>query len=637
MDTPLQILQKYWGHKAFRPLQEEIIREVLAGKDTLALLPTGGGKSICFQVPGLILPGLTLVVSPLIALMQDQVENLNKRGIAATFINSSMGFQAIDYKLNQAMKGKYKFLYLAPERLGSAMFTERLDRLNVSLLAIDEAHCISQWGYDFRPAYMAISDLRKSLAKVPVIALTATATEKVAQDILERLEMPAASVFKKSFLRENLSYHVFETENVARKILELSEKIGGSGILYARTRKRVQKLAQMLDREGISAAAYHGGLGPELRTRVQEDWLKGKARIMAATNAFGMGIDKPDVRFVIHFNLPSDLESYYQEAGRAGRDGLAAYAISFVNDRDLIELESWVKDKYPPFDVVSAHYDHLCEFFRIPSISQGLDPHPVELSQVSRRYHLKPLVLYNCLKILDKEGVVAFNETPEHYAKVRLSINPQEILAYKERFPTAAGLIDYMLRTLGGEVFGEDAFFLPDKWASKMGVSVKEIEKSLTLLAERGVINYSPPSGTPTLTFYQPRRPLTRNELNWHKYNFLRAQARERFEEMTLWVKEKTKCRARLISEYFGEKTAKNCGICDNCRKQRSNYSDRSEQELKNEVISRLNEGPVPYGTLLSSLKSGDILLRESVIRSLLDQKSIQMNEDYYLALPPEM
>jgi ATP-dependent DNA helicase RecQ len=323
--TPRDILKEFWGYEAFRPLQEDIIDSVLQGNDTLALLPTGGGKSICFQVPGMALPGLTIVVSPLIALMRDQVEHLNSRHIPATYINSSVSFRNIDRKLQNAMDGRYKFLYVAPERLKSDMFQARLPQMNVSLLAVDEAHCISQWGYDFRPAYLEIHALREHFPEVPVIALTATAPPRVKDDIVDKLQLKEPRIFRKSFRRDNLSYRVISSERVPDRILQFLRNTPGSGIIYARTRKRTKALADLLKRNDISAAAYHGGMSTTDRNRVQQQWISNEVRVITATNAFGMGIDKPDVRFVLHYNLPSDLESYYQEAGRGGRDGKGSH------------------------------------------------------------------------------------------------------------------------------------------------------------------------------------------------------------------------------------------------------------------------------------------------------------------------
>ncbi|MCL4165351.1 UNVERIFIED_CONTAM: hypothetical protein GTU68_020087, partial [Idotea baltica] len=334
MPTPFEILKKHWGYDAFRPLQEEIIQSVIEERDTLALLPTGGGKSICFQVPGLYFKGLTIVISPLIALMKDQVERLNQLGIAATYVNSSMPFYQVDTKLQGAMDGDYKFLYLAPERLQSEMFKLRLPKMDVSLLVVDEAHCISQWGYDFRPSYLQIAELREAKPDVPIIAVTASATDEVRADILEKLEMREPAVFTKSFRRDNLRYFVLEEENVTQRTIDIVKRTQGTGIIYARTRRTTEHLSNYLIGQGISAAAYHGGLKTSERSKIQQSWLDDKTRIIVATNAFGMGIDKPNVRFVVHYHLPFDLESYYQEAGRGGRDGKTALAIAFRSPVD---------------------------------------------------------------------------------------------------------------------------------------------------------------------------------------------------------------------------------------------------------------------------------------------------------------
>ncbi|MEM9987225.1 MAG: ATP-dependent DNA helicase RecQ, partial [Bacteroidota bacterium] len=378
--SPLEVLNQYWGYQSFRSPQAQIIDRVLAGQDALALLPTGGGKSICFQVPGLVLGGLTLVVSPLIALMKDQVLRLQDLGIPATYLTSDLTAYQVDKRLQKALDGAYRFLYLAPERIQSEMFQARLDRLPLSLLAVDEAHCISQWGYDFRPSYLEIGYIRQERPDIPILALTASATTRVQADISQRLRLADPVTFRKSFKRENLRYFVLKEENVIARTVDICRRTLGTGIIYVRTRKLTQAVVQQLLNAGVSAAAYHGGMLNSARDQAQEAWINNHVRIMVATNAFGMGIDKPDVRFVIHYNLPFDLESYYQEAGRGGRDGKTALAIAFDNPIDRKEMERWSKDKYPSWEQLQSHYQQLCNHFRIPNSVPSSQAHLLDIA-----------------------------------------------------------------------------------------------------------------------------------------------------------------------------------------------------------------------------------------------------------------
>ena len=625
MPRPIEILSQYWGYEAFRPVQEEVIRSVLDGADTLALLPTGGGKSICFQVPGLSFQGLTIVISPLIALMKDQVSNLNQRGIAATYINSTMSYKEIDRKLEQAMKGKYKFLYLAPERLRTELLKERVGRMNVSLLAVDEAHCISQWGYDFRPAYLEIAEFRKLIPGVPVIALTATATTRVKEDILESLEMKTPAVFVKSFKRDNLAYLVFDTEDVFGKIRALLDQNPGSGIIYVRTRKATQLVADKLALQGISAKAYHGGLSHKDRTRIQDDWINNKTRIIVATNAFGMGIDKPDVRIVIHYHLPVDIESYYQEAGRAGRDGKPAIAVAFQQPKDLAELYRWVMGQYPDFDTVNGVYWELCDFFQVPNSGIDEQPRPFDIAVFSKKAGLPVLKSYQSVKILDKEGVITLQERPEEYASVMILGSGESVMQYKEKFPEYAPLIDLMLRTLGGKLFSEPHRFLPAFWTRRLGISEVEIDRMLHQMQERGLIHYRPALKKPSLVFHSYRRDLSRTELSWHKYNFLADQSQKRLKAIIGYVKNGRKCRSRVLQEYFGEKTKSNCGICDVCLNKNSS-KEVKDTEWHEVIKNTLSDGPVSFKFALEQLPGTDDELKKDFLRKLADTKQVEIS-----------
>lgn len=632
--SPSEILQEHWGFDSFRPLQEDIIKSVLDGKDTLALLPTGGGKSICFQVPGLIKPGLTLVISPLIALMRDQVDNLNRRGIAAAYINSSMDWKMIENKLQNAIFGKYKFLYVAPERLRTELFRQRIEKLNISMIAVDEAHCVSQWGHDFRPAYLQIGELREQLPDVPIIALTATATEQVRRDINEFLKLEQPNEFVKSFKRTNLVYRVEQDENVIRRMLEIIRQNEGSGIVYSRTRRRVMRLAEILKENGISAASYHGGMDPKSRNQVQEKWIKNEVRVITATNAFGMGIDKPDVRFVIHHNLPQDPESYYQEAGRAGRDGEKAFCISFHSNKDIHELETWVDRQYPDWDTVTKHYDDICNYYRIPNRGEVFKLYEFDLVDLAIKTKNRPGVLYNSLKILHNESVIALNELPDHFAYLRFNIQPEDVVRYKKKYPESVQLIDFILRTFGGEVYMDQVRFLPTSWLSRLEMDYDTLRKELSLLQRRGILFWTPPRENPTIAFLRPRHTLTRGGLNWHKYNFLLKTAHKRKDEMFRYVQSEKGCRALFLRNYFGENANDKCGICDLCQKElASKKAGRAAEAIREEIRTTLGLSPMPYRDLLSRLTIGIPEQREKVLRQLLDERALTIEDNAVVRL----
>lgn len=629
MQSPLETLKKYWNYPAFRPGQEEIIQSVLAGRDTLALLPTGGGKSICYQVPGLMSGGLTLVISPLIALMRDQVENLNKRGIPATFINSTLSFAQIDRKLSLAMEGSYRFLYIAPERVKTEMFQARVQQMNVKLIAVDEAHCISQWGYDFRPAYQNLPVLREWLPGIPVLAVTATATPEVKTDILEKLEMKDPRVFAQSFRRDNLSFRVYQTDNAAGKILELVRKFAGSGIIYCRTRRRTAYLAKILSENGIPSQAYHGGMDNKDRTEVQARWISNEIRVIAATNAFGMGIDKPDVRFVLHYNLPSELESYYQEAGRAGRDGKPGVAAVISNPSDQAELSDWALEKYPPFETVADSYDRLCDIFRIPNVGAVEAIHGFDVGQAATKAGIPARTFYHALRILDNEGVLNFEENPDNFALIRFRIGPRAVLEFKERHPAYAKLVDFILRNSGGEVYIQEISFLPASWAGRLKIRQEELEEQLRFMGERGWIDYQPARALPQIRFFQPRHRLTRNELNWHKYNFLQDLGKTRLEKMLEYVGPAGGCRSRFIQQYFGEKTTENCGKCDLC--QAVGRPALTRDAIHARILVELEQGPVTYREMLKRIEgeAGDAL--EACLRELIDRRVIRVDAQTFL------
>jgi ATP-dependent DNA helicase RecQ len=557
--------------------------------------------------------------------MRDQVENLNSRHIPATYINSSLSWKEIDRKLQMAMEGKYKFLYIAPERIETEMFLARLPAMNVSFVAVDEAHCISQWGYDFRPSYLKINVLRQHLPKVPFAAFTATAPPKVKDDIIEKLELKSPRVFTQSFRRQNLAYHVIETENVAERILHTVRATPGAGIVYARTRKRVQAMAEFLKKEGISSAAYHGGLSNKDRDLVQQGWIKNEVRVITATNAFGMGIDKPDVRFVLHLNMPADLESYYQEAGRGGRDGKPAIAVCFRNPQDMAELKQWVEEKYPRWEQLNAHYEILCNYFGISNESAPFQPFVLDTATIAKQFHTHPLLLHNSIRIFDQTGVLSLNERPEDFGSLMVCVQPDMILDYKKRYPDKAFLLDHILRTLGGEVYHDAVRFLPSQWPSRLGITSEALLTHLTQLATRGIITYDPPQSTPTIRFLHPRIKLNKQVLGWDKYETLLAQAKKRLESVVDYLKvPATDCRSSTLERYFGEKPAAPCGSCDVCLSKVAGPLDKEKiKAISDEMLAILEDKIKPIQEVLDLGKLGTKQQRLEVMRLLIDGKKL--------------
>ncbi len=616
-----EILKKYWGYDTFRPAQAEIIQSVIDGKDTFALLPTGGGKSLCFQIPGMYFEGMSIVISPLIALMKDQVENLEKRGVSATYINSSLPDYEIDRRLQGAMDGKYKFLYLAPERLTSQIFIQRLPAMPVSLLVVDEAHCISQWGYDFRPPYLEIHRIRKIKPNIPVIAVTASATPEVQKDIILHLHLKTPVIFRQSFKRENLRYFVEQEQNAIQRILEIIRRTSGTGIVYVRTRKAAEGIAKILEENNLSAAAYHGGLTHSERDRIQSEWMKNTKRIMVATNAFGMGIDKPDVRFVIHYQLSADLENYYQEAGRGGRDGKTALAIAFNNPADLAELESWVKSKYPEWEQMENYYKSLCNFFNIPNEGEVNISHPFDIGTFSQENNLSPKILYNVIHLLHQEGILYHKEEKEDYGYIQSACSPDDWVEFQKNTPTMKLIAEMILRNLGGAIFQHEVPFLPKVWVNALKWKPEQLEQQLNRLVQLKMIYYAPPTDSPTITFLKTSNACTKNNLKWDKYLFLKKQAETRFEKMKAYITSKKDCRSSMIQRYFGEEGVTECGKCDVCVKKRKTAQPES---MIHEMLAFIRKNPrILYRDIIHTFPSGNTEEREQILRYLMDKKLI--------------
>jgi len=562
------ILNQYWGHDEFRPLQKEIIESVLSGKDTLAILPTGGGKSVCFQVPSLAQKGICIVVSPLIALMKDQVENLKKRNVPALLIHSGMKKADVIQTLKNASHDYFKFLYVSPERLETSLFNEYLPGLNVNLIAVDEAHCISQWGYDFRPSYLKIAELRNELPGVPVLALTASATEEVQLDIIERLKFRSPNIFKQSFERKNLSYSVFKVESKLAKLVDIASKIAGSAIVYCKSRKRTNQIKDLLQIHGIPSTNYHAGLKQEDRNQRQKNWIENKVRVIVCTNAFGMGIDKPDVRLVVHVDVPDCLENYYQESGRAGRDGKKSYAVLLYHEKDIAELNGLHAVRFPSEQQIKNIYGAVVNFLQIPSYTGQYKSYNFRFDEFIRNFKLNSNEALYALKALESDGWLEFNERNFSPSTLVFTTSKRELHEFQKSYPQQEPLLTTLLRSYEG-IFDFPSFISEATIARLMKKDEVEIKKQLRTIASFGIVSYTAQNEEPQIIFKKNRVPVEDLTLNKTLYNKRKESFKRRVETITSYAKENT-CRSRFISYYFGDKTAKDCGICDNCLRNKS-------------------------------------------------------------------
>ncbi|MGZ3812865.1 MAG: RecQ family ATP-dependent DNA helicase, partial [Mucilaginibacter sp.] len=575
--TIQEILKHYWNHDTFRPLQEEIIQSVLLGRDTLALLPTGGGKSICFQVPALIKKGMCIVVSPLIALMKDQVENLKAKGIDAVAIVSGMSKREIDIALDNCVYGIVKFLYLSPERLLSELVQERIKYMNVNLIAVDEAHCISQWGYDFRPPYLHLADLRELHPNVPVLALTATATTEVREDIQQKLLFKLPNVYQQSFERKNISYVVQNEENKLRKLLDIAKGVKGSGIVYVRSRKDAAEVAKFYGENGFKADFYHAGLTMEQRSSKQESWKTNHTRIIVATNAFGMGIDKPDVRFVIHKDMPESLEAYYQEAGRAGRDEHKAYAVLLYNYADRLKNEKRILTNFPSVDEIRQVYHYLGSYFQLAyGTGEGVS-FDLDLADFCTRHKLDPTKTINALKFLEQDEYLAFNESVFLPSRFRFEVFNEQLYSFQVQNSSWDPFIKTLLRSYGGS-FENYVRIREYDLARRSNLSVQQVIEGLKQLQEFGILNYLQQTDQPQVTYIRPR--LQNNELIINKrYIEERKIMFKKKMEAVFAYAEHRKCRSQMLLAYFDENDADKCGICDVCleEKRQRNLSETAD------------------------------------------------------------
>ncbi|WP_277639740.1 RecQ family ATP-dependent DNA helicase [Bacteroides graminisolvens] len=622
-----EILKRYWGYDAFRDLQEEIITSIGEGKDTLGLMPTGGGKSITFQVPALAKEGMCLVITPLIALMKDQVENLKNRDIKAIAIYSGMTRQEIIVALENCIFGNYKFLYISPERLDTEIFRVKLRSMNISMITVDESHCISQWGYDFRPAYLKIAEIRELLPDIPVLALTATATPEVVKDIQQRLHFKKENVFRMSFERKNLAYIVRNTDNKTGEILHILNRMPGSSIIYVRNRKRTKETTLFLQREGITADFYHAGLNNDVKDLRQKRWQSGECRVMVATNAFGMGIDKPDVRTVIHLDLPDSPEAYFQEAGRAGRDGEKAYAIILYANSDKAALKKRISDTFPEKDYIKQVYEQLNYYYQM-AMGDGLGcMFDFNLEDFCRRYKHFPVPADSALKILTQAGYIEYTDEQDNASRLLFTTRREELYKLREMGEQADLLIQTILRSYTG-VFTDYAYIHEDSLAMRTGLTRQQIYDLLIVLGKRRILDYIPHKKTPYIIYKRERVELRHLQISKTVYEERKERYEARIKAMLEYVTSETACRSRMLLHYFGEKNEHNCEQCDTCinRKKNNGVTDSSYNVLRRQILEMLSvqqRTPADLARLIEADKE-EIA---AVIRFLLDKGEIQMED----------
>ncbi len=614
-------MTRYWGFSNFRTMQEEIIQSVHDGNDTLGLMPTGGGKSITFQVYSLSRPGMCLVITPLISLMKDQVENLTSKGIKAMAIHSAMAPQEVRIAFDSATWGDYKFLYISPERVATERFRERLPQMDINLIAVDEAHCISQWGYDFRPSYLRIAEFRALLPNIPVLALTATATSKVVDDIQEKLKFKKKQVIKKSFFRENLAYVVREREDKMAYLLRSIQKVNGSGVVYVRSRKHTREICDFLRKNQISADYYHAGLSGVKRSQKQEAWKKGETRIIIATNAFGMGIDKADVRFVIHFGIPDSLEAYYQEAGRAGRDGKKAFAALIYSKADVLRLKNNVKKAFPPADVIKRIYQALCNSLQLAvgfGINRSFD---FQIGHFASNYKVPITTVYNSLKILQREGYLEVTEELDNPSRIHFIISRDDLYRFQVANSSFDGFIKLMLRSYSGlftNYIGVDEELL----ANRAGVQIDAVYRFLNHLNSFKVIHYIPRKKAPYVIFTKERVEIDRLKISKEHYTDRKKEYQERIDAIVHYTTNQLKCRSQLLLAYFDEKDSVRCGKCDVCHSRNELSLSKLEfDQIAEQVKEQLDEPCFLEELLFKMAGTEDDKMK--VVRWLLDNQKI--------------
>jgi ATP-dependent DNA helicase RecQ len=632
MFSPREMLQKYWGYDAFRPMQEDIILSVLDGRDTLALLPTGGGKSICFQVPALCREGICLVISPLIALMKDQVHNLDRRGISAAAIYSGMSHRQIDLVFENACNGQYKFLYVSPERLQTPMARERIKRMNVNLLAIDEAHCISQWGYDFRPPYLKIADLRLLIPKVPVLALTATATAAVLEDIQEKLAFKAKNIFRQSFVRSNLSYSVLYEDRKRDKLLDILRRVPGTGIVYARSRGETKEIARFLMQNGIQADFYHAGLPGEERSVKQEAWVEGKTRIIVSTNAFGMGIDKPDVRIVVHLSLPDTLEGYFQEAGRGGRDGLKSYATLLYAPGDGAALRFHLQAAFPAFELVRRVYQALGSHTQIAIGAGEGESFDFDLSSFCHVFKFDQAPTHSALRLLELEGWIFMSDASASPARAHVTATREEMYDYQLRNKQADTVLKTLLRAYPG--MQSDFVDISEMVIAKYAKFPAEVvQKVLQTAHNEGILLYEPRKEKPQLTFTRARVAAENLTIDLEKFKLRKQRAEERLERAIRFA-ETRQCRSQQLLAYFDEPDSPTCGICDVCTgRHKVELTTSAFDKYEKKIREVLRDEALPLEEILAAFSPKRQAEVADALSYLLDEGKLTLNEAGKIAL----
>lgn len=619
IDDPLAVLKRHWGFDAFRPSQEPIVQAVLQGRDTLALLPTGGGKSLCYQVPALCMKGICIVVSPLIALMKDQVYQLSSRGVPAAAIFSGMRHSDIDRVLDNCVYGDVKLLYLSPERLTTELARERIARMHVNLLAVDEAHCISQWGYDFRPPYLQIAEIRELHPQTPVLALTATATPQVVEDIQERLEFKKKHVIQQSFARKEVAYVVFHEENKMQRMLDILNKVPGSAVVYVRNRKKTKEVATWLHRNRVSASYYHAGLDSETRNERQDAWIRSKVRVMVCTNAFGMGIDKPDVRVVIHLDLPDSPEAYFQEAGRAGRDRRKSYAVLLYEQADRLQLERWFELSFPDFSFIKRVYQALGSYFQLALGAGAGEGFDFDLVEFARNFQLDLLLTMSALKVLEQSGYLVLTESVFMPASVQVIVSKEQMYDYQLRHPQADKVLKALLRSYAG-AFMHPVGFREQQFAQALRMEKADLLRILDRLHKDNIVDYRPKRDKPQILFLGERVAPQHLHIDHAWYRERKRIQWERLESMFRYV-EQAECRSQQLLRYFGEHDAQPCGVCDVCLGRTKASEGDAFEQIRTRIQALLLARPMDEAELLRQFPSNREEQVLEVLEFLLDER----------------